>query len=132
MLIVNGTGRLGKDAELKQTAKGKILKFSIASNSLGAKDKRTTTWLDCVILNDKLATSLAGFFKKGVSLVFSGELKSYQYEDKDGNPRTTMTCQFNHFEFGQGQKNSETQEAKQSAKQSAKQETVLVDDEVPF
>tara|TARA_Y100001978_G_C23583883_1_gene380345 strand:- start:151 stop:537 length:387 start_codon:yes stop_codon:yes gene_type:complete len=128
MLIVNGTGRLGKDAELKQTAKGKILKFSIASNSLGAKDKRTTTWLDCVILNDKRATSLAGFFKKGVSLVFTGELKSNRYEDKDGNQRTTITCLFNQFEFGQGQKNSETQEVKQSAKQ----ETVLVDDEVPF
>jgi hypothetical protein len=35
---------------------------------------------------------------------------------------------FNQFEFGQGQKNSDTQDVKQSAKQ----ETVLIDDEVPF
>ena len=62
MIIINGTGRLGKDAELIEVKSGKILKFSLASNSLGSKDKQTTTWLDCVILNENRATSLVNFF----------------------------------------------------------------------
>ena len=90
MLNINGSGYLGQDSELitsKNNPENKILKFSIGSKSRGSKDNQKTSWIDCVILNTKRAESLAGFFKKGTGLVFSGELQVSAYEDKEGNKK---------------------------------------------
>tara|TARA_B100001057_G_scaffold291436_1_gene291446 strand:- start:5394 stop:5774 length:381 start_codon:yes stop_codon:yes gene_type:complete len=126
MIIINGTGRLGKDAELIEVKSGKILKFSLASNSLGSKDKQTTTWLDCVILNENRATSLVKFFTKGTGVVFTGELKSNNYEDKEGNKRVSYSCLFNQFEFIPSGNNDSNKE-----KSNIKKDPEF-DDEIPF
>lgn len=126
MIILNGTGRLGKDAELITVKTGKILKFSLASNSLGSKDKQTTTWLDCVILNENRATALHKHFLKGVGVVFTGELKSSEYEDKEGNKRVSYSCLFNQFEFIPSG-NSDSNKEKPNIKKDSE-----LDDEIPF
>lgn len=122
MLNVQGSGRLGKDAELRDTKNGsKILTFSIASNSSGSKDSRTTTWLDCVILSEKRALALHNFFKKGKGVVFTGTLQSNEYKDADGNTKYGYSCIFDKFEFMPDAKN-----------ETNKDKNISLDDEIPF
>ena len=102
MLNINGSGYLGQDSELitsKTNPENKILKFSIGSKNTGSKENQKTSWIDCVILNTKRAESLAGFFKKGTGLVFSGELQVSAYEDKEGNKKKNASIIFGNFEF---------------------------------
>jgi len=126
MLNINGSGYLGQDADLitsKSNPENKILKFSIGSKNTG-KDSQTS-WIDCVILNTKRAESLAGFFKKGTGLVFSGELQLSTYEDKDGNKKKNAQILFGQFEFIPKKNGGDNQTQNNSTNK-------LIDDDVPF
>jgi single-strand DNA-binding protein len=132
MLNINGSGYLGQDSELitsKANPENKILKFSIGSKTTGSKENQKTSWIDCVILNTKRAESLAGFFKKGTGLVFSGELQVSTYEDAEGKKKKSASIIFGNFEFiPKANKDSESTNGSTEKKQSPE----LPDDEVPF
>lgn len=126
MLNINGSGYLGKDSELitsKTNPENKILKFSIGSKNTG-KDPQTS-WVECVILDTKRAVSLAGFFKKGTGLVFSGELQLSTYEDKEGNKKKNAQILFGKFEFLPKKDSS-------NGSPDKKESVELPDDDIPF
>ena len=126
MLNINGSGYLGKDSELitsKNNPENKILKFSIGSKNTG-KDPQTS-WVECVILDTKRAVSLAGFFKKGTGLVFSGELQLSTYEDKEGNKKKNAQILFGKFEFLPKKDSS-------NGSPDKKESVELPDDDIPF
>ena len=128
MLNINGSGYLGQDSELmtyKNNPENKILKFSIGSKSTGSKDNQKTSWIDCVILNTKRAESLAGFFKKGTGLVFSGELQVSAYEDKEGNKKKNASIIFGNFEFI-------PKKDSPNGSPDKKESVELPDDDIPF
>ncbi len=128
MLMINGSGYLGQDAELitsKNNPENKILKFSLGSKTTGSKDNQKTSWVDCVILNTKRAESLAGFFKKGTGVVFTGELTSSTYEDKEGNKKKNTSIIFNQFEFLPKKDGGDNQTQNNSSNK-------LIDDDIPF
>ena len=126
MLNINGSGYLGKDSELitsKTNPENKILKFSIGSKNTGKDPK--TSWVECVILNTKRAESLAGFFKKGTGLVFSGELQVSAYEDKEGNKKKNASIIFGNFEFI-------PKKDSPNGSPDKKESVELPDDDIPF
>jgi len=87
-------GRLGRDAEVRSTQAGtQITSFSIASDRK-YKDKKVTSWLNCVMFNDRLAQYLI----KGKELIVIGELVNEEYE-KDGQKRYISKVYVNNIEF---------------------------------
>lgn len=72
-------GRVGRDAEVRDTAAGKVCTFSVAA-SVG-RDKtiwyKVTTW-------NKLAENDAQYVKKGMLVLVRGQLQA----DANGQPRT--------------------------------------------
>lgn len=71
MATIVVTGRLGKDAELRETQNNtKVLQFSLADD-VGYGDKKKTQWLKCLLWG-KRAESLAEHLTKGSIVEVTG------------------------------------------------------------
>jgi len=74
----NGTGRLGKDVEIRQAGESKVVNFSIA---IDGHKKDDTTWLTCVAWN-KQAEFLSNYAQKGSHVRVSGRIQVREHNDK--------------------------------------------------
>lgn len=118
----NFTGRLPRDAELKEVGENKVCNFTVASD-VGYGDNKKTLWIECAIWGKK-GEALNGYLKKGQQVFIDGELSSREYE-KDGVNKTVFTLRVNNLDFGSAPKNSE-----QSV--SDNNSSADLDDEIPF
>lgn len=102
-------GNVGRDAVLRETAKGKVLSFSIANTSpYGDKD---TTWYNVSLWGSK-AESLEPYVKKGTKVVVDGETKLRKYTDKNGNERVELTIRAQDVQLeGRASASTESDEA---------------------
>ncbi|MGK2941286.1 MAG: single-stranded DNA-binding protein [Immundisolibacter sp.] len=88
------TGRLGKDAELRQTKAGKAM--TVLSVVVNNPDSDAGTW--CAVLAfEELADRLAGL-TKGAELYAKGKLKAELYTPQSGEPRVSLTLLATHAE----------------------------------
>jgi single-strand DNA-binding protein len=81
-------GRLTSDVELKQTQSGlSVCSFTIAVNRKFAKEgEQQTDFINCVAWR-KTAEIIAKFFKKGSSIVITGEIQVRSWQDQNGQKR---------------------------------------------
>lgn len=95
MNSISVIGRLGKDVEVKYTqASKKYCTFSLAVN--GYKDH--TNWFR-VQAWEALAENCSKFIGKGSQVGVSGSLEVREYEDREGNKRTSVTIQARDVTF---------------------------------
>ena len=81
MIYATVTGRIGKDAVTRQTAKGdSVTSFSIASDS-GYGDNKKTDWVNAALFG-KRGEALAQYLVKGSQVFVVGELSTEEYEGK--------------------------------------------------
>ena len=74
-------GRVGRNAELRQTPSGaQVLNWSMAVDS-GYGDKKITLWIDCALWGERGA-KLAQYILKGHLLEAHGELGTREHEGK--------------------------------------------------
>ena len=81
------SGRITHDIEIKQTPSGNaVTQFNIAVERSYAKqgEERQTDFITCVAWN-KTAEFIGRFFSKGRSIVIIGQLRTRNYEDKNGS-----------------------------------------------
>ena len=100
-------GNVGRDPEIKALASGKkCATFSLATTkrwkSNGEQQERTE-WHN-IVAWEKLADTLAMFVSKGTKIAIEGELIYRQWDDKDGNKRTTAEIVAQNFEFVESKK----------------------------
>jgi single-strand DNA-binding protein len=75
MINATVTGRLGGDAEMKQTRNGgSMLRFNIASDQ-GWGDHKTTNWVGAAVFG-KQAENLERLLVKGTFVIVRGEFKT--------------------------------------------------------
>lgn len=88
MNVLNAIGNVGRDAELRFMAdQTPVAGFSFALNSGYGKNAKTT-WLECSIFG-KRAETLAPMLLKGTQIGITGEFSIREYQDKDGNLKTS-------------------------------------------
>lgn len=81
-------GNLGKDPDVKEFEKGKVANFSVGVTKKGFKtlDGKEipdhTEWFMCVA--SKGNATYASYMKKGNKVAIWGEMKTREYEGKDG------------------------------------------------
>mgnify|MGYP003408706911 CR=1 FL=1 len=81
MIYATVTGRIGKDAVTRQTAKGdSVTGFSIASD-IGFGENKSTLWVGTSIWG-KRGEALAQHLVKGSQVTVVGELSTEEYEGK--------------------------------------------------
>lgn len=81
MQTMTVAGKLGRDAELRQTQSGdSICSFSVAVDQRNGRDK-TTNWYRCSLWG-KRGESLSPYLLKGAAVTVSGEFSLSEYEGK--------------------------------------------------
>jgi single-strand DNA-binding protein len=81
-------GRVGRDPEIRQTQSGKsVANFSIAVTEK-YNGKEDVTWFN-VTAWDKSADFAEKWIQKGARVLVVGKIQIRQYDDRDGNKRTS-------------------------------------------
>jgi len=90
MNIYTFTGRLGRDQETRYTQSGMaICSFTVAVD-YGFGDNKGTNWVRCSLFGKRAEGRLPNYLVKGTQVAISGELRVREYDDKDGNRRTSI------------------------------------------
>ena len=77
-------GRVGKDAEIKQTNSTKLMKFSLATSESYKKNEEwinVVEWHNIVMFSDYV-DNLANRIKKGATVFVEGKIKTNEHEGK--------------------------------------------------
>lgn len=101
-------GNLGADPELRYTQSGDaIMRLRLATSKTwktpSGEKKEATQW-HTVTLWGKRAEALNKHLSKGTRLLVEGEIQYSQYEDKDGNKRTSTEIRASNIEFAGGKR----------------------------
>lgn len=101
-------GRLTKDPELRYTHTNKpVVSFTVACDrDISTDGKRECDFVGAVAWN-KLAEFIDRNFHKGDPILVSGRLTMRNWQDKDGNRRTTAEINVRDVYFCGGTKRSE-------------------------
>lgn len=132
MNVFSFTGNLGNQAEQRYTQGGdSIVSFSVAVKS-GFGDKAVTTWVRCTMFG-KRGESVLPYLNKGQLVGVSGEFSAREWDDKEGQKRTSVEVRVNDITLLGGKS-----ESQQDQRQTPKQPTKTVshgdglDSDVPF
>ena len=98
-----GIGRLTRDPELRYTPSGKaICKFGLAINR-SYKNQEGNNIEDTLFINisawGRQAEHCSQFLKKGRRVAVNGELRSNNWQDRDGNKRVTYEISARSVQF---------------------------------
>ncbi len=91
------TGRIGRDAELRDANGTPVLNFPVATDT-GFGDRKRTMWLNAALWG-KRAQAMAEMLSKGQFVAITGELSQREYE-KDGQTRTSLELRVNEIDLG--------------------------------
>ena len=104
MATIIVTGRLGRDAELRQTANGKqFLSFSMAEDVRENKDTRRTDWYSVSTMQQQYLGEFAKYLTKGKPIEVIGDIKISTYTRRDGGvdiDRNVRACKINFIDSG--------------------------------
>ena len=96
MIKMQLIGTIGKDAEVKDVDKTKVINFSVAVNQ-GYGEKKTTLWVEAAKFGDK--TTVANYLKKGTKVFISGEPTLHNWTSKTGSSGTSLKIRVNELEL---------------------------------
>ena len=103
-------GRLTRDPELRYTQSNlPVVSFSIAVdrnyNSNGGE--RQTDFIDIVAWR-RTAEFVSQWFTKGMMIIVTGSIQSRNWQDKNGNNRTSVEVVADEVQFGESKKSRES------------------------
>ena len=103
-------GRLVREPELRRTGSGiAVASFRVAvDRDFGGRDggERETDFIDCVAWR-QTGEFVSKYFTKGSMIVVSGRLQMRNWNDKEGNKRTSAEVVAENVYFGESKRSSE-------------------------
>ena len=102
------SGRLTADPELKTTPNGVSVCTFIVAVDRSSKDD--TADFPVVVAWRQTAEFVAKYLSKGRKIIIRREIRTRNYEDKDGNKRKATEIQADRVEFADSPKRNENQE----------------------
>lgn len=104
-------GRLTRDPELRHTQSNTaVCSFRLAADRdrKGSNGERQTDFIDCTAWG-KTAEFVSQWFRKGSLAIAVGRIQSRQWQDKNGNNRTSIDINCDEVIFGETKKQAEKQ-----------------------
>jgi len=130
-------GRLGRDPETRYTSGGQaVCNFTMATDESykdrsGERQKRTE-WHRIVVWA-KLAEICQQYLKKGSLVYIEGRIQSRQWDDRDGNKRTTVEVVANVMRMlGPRAEAAPPEAAEPAAEEAAPPAPEISDEDIPF
>ena len=97
-------GRLTRDPEIRHTQDNTaVCSFALAIDRAYNPEKKQTDFIDCVAWGKK-AEFVGKWFTKGTMAIVVGRVQSRQWQDKNGNNRTTIEVNCDEVSFGESKK----------------------------
>ncbi|MCF7821497.1 MAG: single-stranded DNA-binding protein [Mariprofundaceae bacterium] len=143
MNIYSFTGRLGRDCETRFTQAGMaICSFTVAVD-YGFGENKGTNWIRCSLFGKRAEGGLPKYLVKGTQVAISGELKVREYDDKDGNKRTSVDVSVDKLDLIGGRSEAQSGGGNQGGGSGPQKSSdpfadspdfgdVPVDDDIPF
>ena len=142
MNVYSFTGRLARDCEIRYTQGGMaVCSFSVAVD-YGFGENKGTNWLRCSIFGKRAEGGLPKYLVKGTQVAISGELRIREYDDKDGNKRTSVDVSVDKIDLiggRQGDSKPSSPSGENGYQDNAQNqaghnafEDVPIDDDIPF
>jgi single-strand DNA-binding protein len=123
-------GRLTKDPELRYTKSNiAVASYTIAINT-GYGEKVQTDFINITTWG-KGGEFVKNYFKKGQAIAIVGRLRSYNYEDKDGNKRYMTEVVTEDIEFI-GDKKKEEKQVEELPINQTGEEITWDDEDLPW
>jgi single-strand DNA-binding protein len=129
MNVLNFTGNLGRDAEIRYTNNQKVVTSFAVALSSGWGERKTTTWINCSMWGDR-GVKVAEYLKKGQMVAVSGEFSTREY-DKDGVTNTVCDCNVNDVTLC-GSKGGDGGQPAQPNRQAAQPASDDLAGDIPF
>jgi len=129
-------GRLATDPELRQTNNGtEVAEFTFVVDDGYGENKHSSFFR--IVAFGKNATNVDKFLQKGQQVFIEGEMKQEDWQDKDGNKRSSYKVYLSTFKFVSGQRSGggQQQQQQQSFNQQPQQRSQQAQpdgDEIPF
>jgi len=118
MNIYSFTGRIGKDSETRFTQGGMaICSFSVAVD-YGFGENKGTNWIRCSLFGKRAEGQLPKYLVKSTHVAISGELRIREYDDKEGNKRTSVEVSVDKLDLIGGRNEQPSNNAPQRQNQS--------------
>jgi single-strand DNA-binding protein len=118
-------GNLGRDPELRQAGSTPVCEFSLATNErytdASGQQQDRTEW-HRVLVWGRQGENAARYLSKGRQVYVEGRIQTREWEDKDGNKRTTTEIVAQSVQFLSGDSDRKPPGRKDD----------FADDEVPF
>ena len=114
-------GRLTRDPELRYTqSQTPVASFTVAVDRdfKNQDGSRSTDFIDCVAWRQG-GEFVSRYFRKGSMIVVEGSLQSRQWQDRDGNKRTSWEINVENTYFGESKRESNPPAAGTSSGASA-------------
>lgn len=109
MNVFTCVGRIGRDAETRETQnRDEVTSFSVAT-TVGYGDKKTVMWIDCSIWGQRGVT-LQPNLKKGAEITVAGELSEREYTNKDGVVVKSLSLRVNQNSYPAAKQSEKTAE----------------------
>lgn len=100
------TGRTTKDIEIRYTNdRTAVGTFSLAVDT-GYGDNKKTSFFNCVAFK-ATAESMEKYVKKGTKIFVQAEAQQSEYQDRDGNKRTSINFVVRNWEFAESKGSTE-------------------------
>ena len=106
-------GRIGRDAEVRQTNNGtSVANFPVAVD-VGYGDNKATLWLDCSMFGKRAEGGLVQYLVKGAQVMVEGDINLRQYTKGDGTGGAAVTLNVQDLKLAGGQPQGQKQPAQQ-------------------
>lgn len=131
----NFVGRLTANPELKKTNNDiSVCRFTLAVSRPRVKD--TTDFIPCTAWRQS-AEYLANYGRKGILVAVSGVLTQRNYEDKDGNKRTSYEVVADALSLCESRSNGNNENVPSETQNGSRNENngftgVALSDDLPF
>ncbi|MFY9553265.1 MAG: single-stranded DNA-binding protein [Blastocatellia bacterium] len=133
-------GYLGRDPELRYTPQGTaVCNFSVATTER-RKDRAgefqdVTTWFNVSLWGTR-AESTTQYLSKGKLVYIEGRLTQREYQDRDGNTRTSLDVNASDLQFigprGEEGPPMRDEPARRPQQQDAAAAAPVTEDDIPF
>lgn len=140
-------GNVGQAPDIQFTPNGtKVAKFSLAVNRVW-RDKHgdkqeDTTWFRCEVWGEKQADVIEQYVGKGDPLLVQGEIRTYEFEGKDGKTIYGWNLNVVRFQLMGGRKNRDDdrdnrrpyreERGEEPRQQQARKQEEPFEDDIPF
>jgi single-strand DNA-binding protein len=115
-------GRIGRDAEVRQTNNGtSVANFPVAVD-VGYGDNKATLWLDCSMFGKRAEGGLVQYLVKGAQVMVEGDINLRQYTKGDGTGGAAVTLNVQDLKLAGGQPQGQQQPAQQQQQQQQPQQ----------